>query len=65
MIVFVHENHDKWPNVTLVQHFCSGFDQVNLVSYFRGSKYLPKVRFSNVYFFENEQYANSEIAALL
>ena len=28
---------------------------------------IPKVRFStcNVYFFENEQYANSEIPALL
>ena len=21
MIVFVHENHDKWLNVTQVQHF--------------------------------------------
>ena len=29
MIGLVHENHDKWPNVTPVQHFCSGFDLVN------------------------------------
>ena len=31
MIVLVHENHDKWPNVTPVQHVCSGFDQAELV----------------------------------
>ena len=31
MIVLVHENHDKWPNVTPVQHFCSGFDHANRV----------------------------------
>ena len=55
MIVLVHENHDKWPNVTPVQHFCSGFDHANLVSSFHGSKFLPKIRFSNnVYFFEYE-----------
>ena len=39
-IVSVHENHDKWPNVTQVQHFCCGFDHVNLVSSFCGSIYL-------------------------
>ena len=44
----------EWPNVTSVQHFCSGFDQANLVSSFRGSKYFPKIWFSNVYFFEYE-----------
>ena len=54
MIVLVHENYDKWPNVTPVQHFYSGFDQSNLVSSIHDSKYLPKIRFSNVYFFENE-----------
>ena len=43
MIVLVHENHDKWPNVTPVQHFAVVF---------RGSKYLPKIRFSYVYFFD-------------
>ena len=32
----------KWPNVTPVQHFCSGFDHANLVSSFLSSKYLPK-----------------------
>ena len=30
MIVLVHENHDKWPNVTPVKHFCGGFDHVNI-----------------------------------
>ena len=54
MIVLVHENHDKWPNVTPGKHFCCGFDHANLVSSFRVSKYLPKIRFSNVYFFECE-----------
>ena len=53
-ILLVHENHDKWPNDTSVQHFCSGFDHANLVSFFNGSKYLPKIRFSNVYFFDYE-----------
>ena len=43
MIALVHENHDKWPNITPVQHFCSGFDHANLVSSFRGSKYIPKI----------------------
>ena len=43
MIVLVHENHDEWPNVTPVQHFCSGFDHANLVSSFHGSKFLPKI----------------------
>ena len=40
-IVIVHEYHDKWPNVTLVQHFCRGCDHANLVSSLRSSKYLP------------------------
>ena len=53
LIVLVHENHDKWPNVTPVQHFCSSFDHANLVSSFRGSKNLPKIIFSTVYFFEH------------
>ena len=52
MIILVHGNHDKWPNVTPVQHFCSGFDHANLVSPFHGYKYLPKFIFSIVYFFE-------------
>ena len=51
MIVLVHENHEKWPFVIPVQHFCSGFDLAYRVSSFRGSKYLPKIRFSNVCFF--------------
>ena len=55
MIALVHENHDKWPNITSVQHFCSGFDHANLESSFRVSKYLPKIGFSNVYFFEYER----------
>ena len=42
MIVLVHEKHDKWPNVTPVQLFCSDFDNDNLASSFRGPKYLPK-----------------------
>ena len=54
MTVLVHENHDKWPIVTLVQHSCSGFDHANLLGSFHGSKYLPKIRFSNVYIFEYE-----------
>ena len=52
MTVFVHVNHDKWPNVTPVQHFGSGFDHEHLVRSFRGSKYLLKIRFSNFYFFK-------------
>ena len=43
MIVLVHENHDKWRNVTPVQHFYSGLYLDNLVSSFCGSKYLPKI----------------------
>lgn len=27
-------NHDRLPNVTLVQHFCSGFDNAIFVSFF-------------------------------
>ena len=54
MIVLVHGNHDKWPNVTPVQHFSSGFDHANLVSSFQGSKYLPKNKFSIVNYFEYE-----------
>ena len=43
MIALVHENHDKWPNVTSVQHFSSGFDHANLESSFRGSKNFTKM----------------------
>ena len=43
MIVLVHENHDKLPNVTAVHHFSRGFDSSNLVKSLRGSKYLPKI----------------------
>ena len=43
MIVLVHENYDRWPNVTPVQHVCSGFDYANLVNSFHGFKYLPKI----------------------
>ena len=43
----------KWPNVTPVQHFCSGFDHANHVSSSHGFIYLPK-RLSNVYTFEYE-----------
>ena len=52
MIVLVHENHDKWPNVSQVQHFCSGCDYANLVSFFRGSNFYQKIRFSKVYFYK-------------
>ena len=54
MIVFVPENHDKWPNVSPVQHFCSGFKHANLVSFFLWFNLLPKIRFSNVYFYKYE-----------
>ena len=55
-ILLVHENHDKWPNITPVQHFCSGFDHASLVhvSSLRGSKYLPNIKFSNMYVFAYE-----------
>ena len=43
MIVLVHVNYDKWPNVSPVQHFCSGFDHANLVSFFRGSNFYKKL----------------------
>ena len=43
MIVLIHENHDKWPNVSPVPHFCSGFDQANLISFFRGSNFCQKL----------------------
>ena len=42
MIGLVHLNHDKWPNVTPVQHFCSGFDHANLVSSDHGSNIFQK-----------------------
>ena len=42
MIVQVHENHDKWPYVTAVHHFCRGLDHANIASSFRGSKYFTK-----------------------
>ena len=48
------KNMKKWPNVTPAEHFCSGFDHANLVSSFRGPKYSPQIRISNVYFFEYE-----------
>ena len=34
MIVLVNENHNKWPNVSPVQHFCSCFDHANLIRFF-------------------------------
>ena len=43
MIVLVHGNHDKRSNITAVQHLRSGFDHVNLVSSFGGSKHLTKI----------------------
>ena len=30
MIVLVHEDHDRCPNVTPDQNVCSGFDYANL-----------------------------------
>ena len=48
VIVLGHENYDKLPNVIPAQYFCSGFDHANLVNSFRGTKYLPKITFSNV-----------------
>ena len=56
--ILVPENHDKWPKVTPVQHLCSCFDHANLVNSFRGSKYLRKIRFCNVYFFQYEHLKN-------
>ena len=59
MVVLVHENHDKLPNVTAVHHLRRGFDHSNLVNSFCGSKYLPYIyqkfnykRFIYVYIFE-------------
>ena len=43
MIVLVHENPDKSPNVTPFQHFRSGFDHKNHASSFHNSKILPKI----------------------
>ena len=43
MILLVHEDHHKWPNVSPVQHFCCGFDHANLVSFFRGSNFYQKL----------------------
>ena len=43
MVVLVHENHDKRPNVKAVHHFSRGFKYSNLVNSFRGSNYLPKI----------------------
>ena len=51
MMVLVNKNHDELPNVTPVQDFCSSFDHAYLVNSFRYSKYLPKTRFSNMFFF--------------
>ena len=39
----VHENDNKEPNVTQVQHFCCGFDHANLARSFCGTKYLQKL----------------------
>ena len=44
----------KTPHVTPVQNFCGGFDHTNLVYTFHGSEYLPKITYSNVYFFKYE-----------
>ena len=58
MIVLVHENHDKWPNVTAVQHFCIGFDPANLVSFFPWFQLFTKNLFKQdsvmCIFFESE-----------
>ena len=43
MIVLVHKNHDKWPNVSPVQHFCSGFDHADLVIFSSGSNFYQKL----------------------
>ena len=43
MIVLVHENHDKLPNDTPVQHVCSGFDHANLVSFFTWFHIIKKL----------------------
>ena len=51
MIVLDHENHDKWPNVSPVQHFCSGFDDANLV--FSVVQIFTKKRDSVMYIFAN------------
>ena len=48
MIVLVHDNQDKWTNVTQVQYFCRGFDHANLVSSFRGLKYFPKIYLNKI-----------------
>ena len=48
MKVLVHKNHDKWTNVTPVQHFCMGFDHANIVNSFRGSNYLPRIYLNKI-----------------
>ena len=48
MIVFVHEHHDEWPNITQVKDFWRGFSHANRVSYFLGSKYLPKIKLNKI-----------------
>ena len=48
MIVFVHEHHDEWPNITPVNDFLMGFSHANRVSYFLVSKYLPKIKLNKI-----------------
>ena len=42
------------PKYYTSPNFFSGVDHANLVFPFRGSKYLPEIRFSNVYLFVYE-----------
>ena len=44
----IYDNYQMLNNPTFLQWF----DYANLVSSFRGSKDLTKIRFINVYFFE-------------
>ena len=54
MIVLVHEKHDKWPNVSPVEHLCSGLDHAKLESFFRGSNFYQKL--DSVYYYKYEHF---------
>ena len=50
MLVLVHENHNIIATFTLVQHYCIGFDNANLVSSFLTKILIKKEkRFDWVY----------------
>ena len=50
MIVLIHENHDKWPNVSPDQRFFSGYAHANRVSYFCGSNFYQRLNSVKCFF---------------